>query len=376
MNIVIAPDSFKESLDASTLAAAMEVGVRQVQPDAHCHTLLVSDGGEGFLEAVARYRSGIQRISKATVDPLGRAKTADFLWQQREKIAYIELAQASGLALLDDEEKNPMYTSTLGTGNQIRQAIALGAKKIYVGLGGSATNDAAIGMAQAYGYQFLDDSGNELAPKGENLIKIHKIVPPTDMSSLPQMIAINDVQNPLYGPKGAAHTYARQKGADDIAIAALDDGLRHLDKVVQEQLGMNAAQIPGTGAAGGTGYGLKVFFKAEFTPGTTFILGLSGFDPLVKQGVDLILTGEGCIDDQTFHGKLIHGILQRVQPLDMPVGAICGKLNLTASDVDRLGLAYVQQLFDPAQPNLDTYGQAESLVIERTVSLMKEFLAS
>ena len=268
MRVLLVPDKFKGSLSADGVMAALGSGIKQVYPKSEIHTVLASDGGDGFLGAVAK-QLPTEKVSVATVDPLGRAISTFYLWDVEQPTAYIELASASGLELLEGAERSALKTSTLGTGILLKDALSKGAESVYVGLGGSATNDAGTGIAAALGYRFLDAAGVELEPTGENLVKIATIEnggiePHIDEASI---YAVNDVDNPLFGKTGAAHIYGGQKGADEAEIEILDAGLKHLDKVVKDQLGKDLAEVPGSGAAGGTAYGLQAFLHAEYIAG-------------------------------------------------------------------------------------------------------------
>ena len=370
MNIIVAPDAFKDCLSAEGVGQAMCLGINDYSQNASSYVLQVSDGGEGFLEAVRSYVNELTEVSVKTLDPLGREIKASYLYDSTEQTAYIELARASGIELLSSEERNPLITSTYGTGIQIRDAINQGAKTIYVGLGGSSTNDAGTGMAQAIGYRFLDSEGKEVIPCGGNLAKIVTIEKPGSMPTT-EFYAINDVLNPLYGPTGAAYTYAPQKGASPEDVLALDDGLKNLDAVVQEKLGYSKAMVPGTGAAGGSGYGLHVFLNATFITGTRFILGLSDFYKLLKDHkIELILTGEGKIDDQTAYGKLVHGLITEGQKNEIPVAAICGKLDLSGTETESLGLATVRELYDQEKPVEYSYSHASELIRKKTTEIL------
>ena len=312
MNVVIAPDAFKDCLSASEVAEAMKSGVSAFDNSAKCHVIKASDGGEGFLNAVASYISEANQTTVPTVDPLGRNISGIYLYDPSRNTAYIELARASGLELLSHSQRNPMFTSTYGTGLQIKHAIEQGANSVYLGIGGSATNDAGTGIANALGYEFFDADGSEVKPMGSKLQTIHRITKPNINYDHVKFYAVNDVLNPLFGPSGAAHTYARQKGAGEQEIIKLNHGLEHLAGVVKKQLGVEEANTPGSGAAGGTAFGLKCFFNAEYISGASFILGLSGFEALLtKENIEVILTGEGMIDHQTVFGKFVFGNLAR-----------------------------------------------------------------
>ncbi len=349
MKVLVLPDKFKGSLTAKEVVHHISKGVLQVFPGAQIHHALVSDGGDGFLEAISSYVS-VKSITVDTVDPLGRPIAAPILFDDKNSTAYIELAKASGLVMLEDSERNPMKTSTYGSGLQFKQVMEMGAKTIYLGLGGSATNDGGIGMAKALGYQFLDASGEELEPIGENLSKIHRIIQAEDWEGI-SFFAVNDVNNPLFGQDGAAHVYAEQKGASEAQIAMLDQGLRHLDGVVQARLQKHYATIPGAGAAGGAAYGLKTFCNATFLSGVEFILGLSGIHEILeRERFDFIITGEGKIDNQTLQGKLISGVVALGKQFEIPVVGVCGKLALSANEQQRFPIDYMVEISEKDMP--------------------------
>lgn len=342
---LLIPDKFKGSLTAKEVIAGISRGVLDSIPDAGLERVVASDGGDGFLDSVSNYVQ-LELVAVETVDPLGRPIKAPFGFDNASNSAYVELAMTSGLVLLKDSERNPLETSTYGTGLQLKKAIELGAKKIFLGIGGSATNDGAMGIAQALGYRFRDTAKNELKPMGANLHKIQFIEDHSALDGV-SFFAINDVSNPLYGPNGAAHVYARQKGANTTQVEQLDAGLRNLDKVVTEQLDKNYADLPGSGSAGGTGYGLKTFCKAEFISGAEFLMQLAQIPELLKGGtVDCIITGEGAIDGQTLHGKLISGVLNLAKKYKVPVVAVCGIKELTADEEEKLGLEAIIEIAD------------------------------
>ena len=268
---------------------------------------------------------------------------------------------------MKESERNPLKTHTRGTGQLILEALESGARKIYVGLGGSATNDGGCGIAATFGFRFLDASGNSLAPTGENLQKIQRIIPPNDLSVLKdvEIIAVNDVSNPLSGPEGAAFVYARQKGASVQEIQLLDDGLRHLDKVVAEQLGIEASDMPGAGAAGGAAYGLHCFLNARFISGTDYVLGINGVDEHLRENpVDYVITGEGRIDDQTLHGKLIQGVLELAVRHEVPVLAVCGVSEIPEEVLKKAGFLDVISISDATRSLAFNMSQAARLTRE------------
>lgn len=351
MKFLLIPDKFKGSLSAREVIAAMEAGIQEVYPEATCYSVVASDGGDGFLEAILAQKD-MERISHTASDPLGRERTCSYLFDTDQETAYIELAEASGLVLLTPQEYSASRTSTLGTGQQIKDAILRGARTVYIGLGGSATNDGGTGIAQALGYNFRDASGETIFPNGANLSLIQAIDPSGLLPVLRdvRVVAVNDVSNPLYGEQGAARVFAPQKGADAEEVALLDLGLKHLSELVEAQLDKDVAQVPGSGAAGGAGYGLNAFLDAEFVNGTDFLLNIAGLSNLLgEQRPDYLLTGEGRVDQQTLNGKLIQGIIGIGRKHGIPVLAVCGQSDLPASEWKAAGLADIIQIRDPAQ---------------------------
>jgi glycerate 2-kinase len=372
MNILIAPDAFKDSLSAMKVADAIESGVRRYSKEFSCFQLFASDGGEGFLNAVQGYISGLNEISVDTFDPLGRPIQATYLWDVNLAEAYIELAKASGIELLSLAERDPIKTSTYGTGLQVRHAIEKGAKRIFIGIGGSATNDGGMGIARALGYRFLDKHNKELSGIGADLKKVQQIISPSVPLKEIEFFAVNDVLNPLCGKTGAAYTYGAQKGASMETIRWLDEGLQNLSGQIVKVLNKDEATTPGSGAAGGAAYGLKCFFEAKFISGTSFILNLSNFHELLtKHNIKLIITGEGKIDHQTAYGKFVYGIIQEASKYKIPVVAICGKLNLNQEEIAELGLAGAAELYDPTKSTSYSFDHAEELIELTTMQLLQ-----
>lgn len=375
MNILLIPDSFKDSLSASEVAAAMERGIKQVAPNAKVLSMSASDGGEGFIESVAKFLNNAELIRTECVDPLGRPIASEFLLDHDARTAYIELARASGLELLQGNDRNPMFTSTFGTGMQIKEALKFKPVGIYVGLGGSATNDGGVGIAEAMGYQFLDSSGETVKVSGERLPDINSIISSEASLNSTLLYAINDVRNPLLGHSGAAYTYARQKGASDEEIEYLDGALEHLADLCRDTFCKDLRNEPGAGAAGGTAFGLKTFLGAEFISGVSFFLKLAGFEEVLnKHNIDLIITGEGKIDTQTSYGKMVSGIANEASKYDIPVAAVCGKLELNTEQIKALGLIDAVELFEPDKPIGYSFLNASTLIEDRMAVLIKNII--
>lgn len=343
MKILIAPDTFKDALPAIEVCKAIERGLRKANPEVETILFPLADGGEGTSDVIAWHLKG--EIVKITVaDPLFRPIEAHYFLSADGTTAFIEMAQASGLHLLKSEERNPLKTSTFGAGEMLLDAWHRGVKNIYLGIGGSATNDAGMGMAAALGWRFLSKNGEELTPTGENLQKVETIQPPQKIQNSQYLIpnsqfhsVLCDVTNPLFGPNGAACVYARQKGADDAAIAQLDAGLRHFSKKLEQLFGKDFSQTPGAGAAGGMGAGAMAFLGARLLPGIEAVMKLTGFEEVLKNA-DLVITGEGKLDGQTLHGKLIHGICKKASAYKVPVVAMCGTLEVTPEKISAIGL--------------------------------------
>ncbi|MFT4031573.1 MAG: glycerate kinase [Siphonobacter sp.] len=332
MTIILSPDKFRGSLTAFEVCNAMEAGIRAALPEAEIIKAPLSDGGEGFLDVLVTNLNG-KLLEVECHDPLMRPIKATFGIAQ--DTAFIEMAQASGLALLKKEEQNPLKTTTYGTGELILAAIKQGVRRIILGIGGSATSDGGIGMAAALGWKFLDDTGQELAPTGENLNRIQHIQKP-ELPLGAEVLIASDVSVPLYGPEGAAYVFGPQKGADTSAIQHLDAGLRHLANCLAGIHSLSSAQA-GAGAAGGLGYGLRVFCNAQIRPGVELVMELIGYEQLLQKA-DLVITGEGKLDSQTIQGKLISGICQKAGRV--PVVALCGTLSASPMALRKMGLRY------------------------------------
>lgn len=363
MNILLVSDKFKGSLSAKDVNLVLERGILKHNIDHKISHILISDGGDGFLNSISNYKS-LEQVEMLSQDPLGREISSYYLLDRNNKEAYIELANTAGLVLLKEDERNPLITSTFGTGLQIKSAINQGVKNIYVGVGGSATNDGGIGIAVALGYQFLDSKGNKLLPVGKNLNRIEVIKKPTNpLFSGIKIYAINDVENHLYGANGASYVFGKQKGASYEAIEKLDKGLENLNKKVLKSFNRDIAQDNGSGAAGGAAYGLRIFLKADFIKGTDFTFDLTGFvEKLSDRTIDLIITGEGKIDDQTMYGKLIKGVTSKAKQYNIPVLAVCGRNDLKKYNKTHLNLLDIIEVSDPNRSLVYNMKNASSFV--------------
>ena len=336
--ILIAPDSFKDALPAVEVSQAIARGWQMARPADELVVLPLADGGEGTLEVLTLQSDG--HFEKVEVnDPLFRPVEGRLGLSGDGHTAFVEMAQAAGIQLLARAERNCLYTTTFGVGELILGALERGARRILLGIGSSATNDAGIGMASALGYRFLDERDEELRPVGENLGRIRQI----DDSQLRfdpaelEVTVLCDVDNPLFGPRGAAHTYARQKGATEEGVLLLDAGLESFSTVLKGHFGRDFSQVPGAGAAGGMGAGTLAFLGAMLRPGIQTVMELTGFDARLEQA-DLVITGEGKVDEQTLFGKLILGITRKAAARQIPVLAFCGTLEATPAQIQAIGL--------------------------------------
>ncbi len=333
MNILIACDSFKDALDAPSVCRAIERGLQLADPSVSTSIFPLADGGEG-LSDILNFHLGLKKVEMEVRDPLFRKIKATYNLSTDNTTAFIEMAQAAGLQLLTQEERNPLLTTTFGVGEMIHDALERGAKRIVLGIGGSATNDLGIGMAAALGWSFVDKNKEKLSPIGGNLDKIETITPPQYFDHSDVLFEVMcDVTNPLLGKTGAAHVYSKQKGASIEMIDILENGAEKCAKV--GNFSKIEVETAGAGAAGGLGFGALVFLNATIKSGIDAMMDLTHFDKQVAWA-DVIFTGEGRLDSQTAHGKLIAGIISRAQ--GKPVIALCGALEMTPQYVQDLGL--------------------------------------
>ncbi|MCP4976013.1 MAG: glycerate kinase [Maribacter sp.] len=344
MKFVIAPDKFKGSLTGFEFCNAVEEGLHMVFRDAEIIKMPLADGGDGTIEVVQHYIEG-EKVNITVNDPLFRPIQASYLYSPKNQSAYIEMAEASGLKLMKNTELNCAQSSTFGTGELIADALEKGVLEIILGIGGSATNDGGMGMANALGYRFLNSENEDLKPVGANLINIKKI----DTSKInPRLREVKvkvacDVTNPFYGEHGAAKVYAAQKGASKEEIEHLDNGLRNFAEVILDKFGVDLQKIKGSGAAGGIGGGAIVFLEGGLTSGIDLIKELANFDTIIED-TDWIITGEGKLDEQTLSGKTIAGVVSSASQKNIPVAALCGSVNISTREQEKFGLKYVTSI--------------------------------
>ena len=359
--ILLAMDSFKGSLSSIEVETALEKGILKMCPDAVITKVPVADGGEGTVDAIVAGCQGTFEYADVH-DPLGRDISAKY-GISPGGIAVIEMSMASGIMLLKKEELNPMETSTYGTGEMILDALNPGANEIYIDIGGSATNDGGMGMACAFGVRFLDAEGKALPPKAASLAKIHTI----DMSGMDSRIMdtkikiLSDVKNPLCGPTGASVVFGPQKGADVEMVHQLDESLRHYAQCIKEQLGKDVVDAEGAGAAGGLGAGLLVFTNAVMSRGIDEVLSIIKLEALV-QGQDLVVTGEGRMDNQTAFGKTPVGVSAAAKKHGVPTVAVVGSLKLHTDAMFEKGISLIFDIVNEPMDLDHAIENAEELV--------------
>lgn len=337
MKVVIAPDSFKESLSAPEVAEAISRGWLRARPDDETLLRPMADGGEGTVDAVLAARPG-ERRELLVCGPLEQPVTAHWGWLE-DATAVIEMAAASGLHWVPEGKRDATRTTSRGTGEVIRAALDAGAKKIIIGLGGSATNDAGLGLLQALGVSFLDGEGSELGAGGAKLAQLERI----DLSGLdPRLGAVEfevaaDVNNPLCGPHGASAVFGPQKGANPAQVQQLDAALERFAEVAAQALGQDHRLFPGVGAAGGLGFACRAFLKARFRPGIELIAELSELEPALT-GASLVITGEGRLDGQSLHGKTPVGVAHVARRAGVPVIALAGSVGEGLAELREVGI--------------------------------------
>lgn len=374
--VLVAADKFKGSLTAVEVAERVTAGLRRVVPDVRVEALPVADGGDGTVAAAVA--AGFERREVRVAGPLGDEVTAAFAL--REDTAVVEMAEASGLQRLPEGVLAPLTASTYGSGELLRAALDAGARTIVFGVGGSATTDGGAGMLAALGARFLDPDGEPVAPGGGGLASLAS----ADLSNLDprlsdvELVLASDVDNPLTGPKGAPAVYGPQKGASPEDVAALDAALAHFAKVLAqtESVGARAAEYaasPGAGAAGGIGYG-ALLLGARFRPGIEVMLDVLGFAPALERA-DLVVTGEGSLDEQTLHGKAPAGVAAAARAAGKEVVAVCGRLALPADALGRAGIRRAYPL-TAVEPDVEKCIADAGPILERVAEgIARDFLS-
>lgn len=377
MKVALAIDSFKGCLSSVEAEIAAEQGIKMVSPDCEVLRFPIADGGEGILDVLVEATHGTYRKVIAS-DPLMRPIETRYGVSEDGITAFIEMAAISGLPLLAESERNPMLTTTYGTGELILHALETGCREFIIGIGRSATNDAGLGMLQALGFRFLDKEGETLGTGGQILNRVVEV----DFSSVHPALKDShftiacDVRNPFCGREGAAYIFARQKGADDAMIAELDAGMASLSKLIHITTRKNITSVPGAGAAGGLGGAFLAFLNSELKPGIELLLQTLNFSEKIKDA-DLIITGEGKVDCQSVMGKVPSGILEEAKKLGIPVVVIAGSVE----DTEVLNQAGFCSIFSivPAPVSLETAMKPEiarkniSRTVAQIISLIDSF---
>jgi glycerate kinase len=370
MNIVVAADSFKGTLTSREAGNAIADGIHRVLPDARVMVLPVADGGEGTVEAFLEARGGTRRCV-TVMGPLGEPVGAEFAILAGGKQAVLEMAAASGITLLESDRRDPLRTTTYGTGQIIGAALDAGCGEILIGVGGSATVDGGCGAAQALGVCFLDATDRALQPGigGGQLDRIERIdLADRDLRVAGSEIAVLcDVANPLCGAKGAARTFGPQKGASPEQVSLLDENLRHLADVILRDMGMDVRDRPGAGAAGGLAAGLMAFCGATLVPGIGAVLDAVNLDQHLREA-DLVVTGEGRLDAQSMMGKVVAGVAARARSAGVRVVAIAGSVGAGAERCREMLDAYYA-VFESPPANLPTAAEAADRLRQRTAEV-------
>lgn len=362
MKIVLAPDSFKGSLTALQVCQALERGLRQVWPDALIESVPMADGGEGTVQSLVDATRG-RLLRQSVTGPLGDPVTAEYGILGEGETAVIEMASASGLPLVPPDRRNPLVTTSYGTGELIQAALDKGCRRFIIGIGGSATNDCGQGMAVALGARFLDETGNDLELGGGALGRLARI----DVSSLDprvkecSVVVACDVDNPLCGPRGASAVYGPQKGATPEMVETLDANLAHCAEVLKRDLGKDVRDVPGAGAAGGLGAGLMAFLGAELKPGVDIVIEATHLAARMD-GADLVVTGEGRIDGQTVFGKTPIGVARTAKERGIPVVAVGGSIAGDAEIVYQHGIDALVPIVPAPLPLAEAMAEGASLV--------------
>lgn len=371
MKIVVAPDSFKENLTAKEVAEIIEEGIKRVFPQAKVIRIPLADGGEGTVEAMVEARGGKIVLQKVT-SPLGEKIKGRFGILDDGFTGIVEMAQASGFSLVPRPQRNPLLTTTYGTGELIKAALDRGCQRIIVGVGGSATVDGGAGMAQALGAKLLNRPGKQIAFGGGNLGEIVSI----DMSSFDsrvkntKVLVASDVDNPLCGPKGAASVYGPQKGATPEMVKILEKNLAHFAMMIKKYLNKEVKDIPGAGAAGGLGAGLIAFLGAEPRSGIKLMIEASRLEERIK-GADLVISGEGRIDEQTAYGKAPIGVAEIAEREKVPVIIMGGEIRGDVKALYERGVDAVVSCIDRILPLAEAMKEARQNLRQATERAMR-----
>jgi glycerate 2-kinase len=373
MKIVIAPDSFKGSLNAVEAAKAIETGVHKAHPYANTLCLPVADGGEGTLDTLVAATNG-QKIPVLVTGPLGQKVEAEYGVLGDGMTCVIEMANASGISLIPREELNPLKATTFGTGELIKQAVNDGFRSFILALGGSATNDGGAGMLQALGLSLLDEQGNQISTGGAELAKIRS----TDVSDFDeriqdcQFLIASDVENPFIGPNGASHVFGPQKGATPEMVLLLDACLTHWADEVEKVTGVHLHDLPGAGAAGGIGGAFQAFFPSRLRRGIDVVIEYTNLHSALE-GADLVITGEGQVDFQTASGKTPMGVAQAALSKNIPTVILAGSVGKGIEELYQYGIVSVNSIINKPMDLKEAMENAGELLEQATEQVVRSF---
>jgi len=371
MKIVVAPDSFKGSLTAVEVSDAIEQGIREIFPEAEIVKIPMADGGDGTVQCLVNATGG-EILREKVKGPLGGEVLASYGILGDKKTAVIEMAEASGLTLVPENQRNPLITTTYGTGQLIKAALDQGCRKMIIGIGGSATNDGGTGMLQALGAKLLNQEGKEIGFGGGELKKVFRIDTKCldNRLSETEVLIASDVSNPLCGPKGAARIYGPQKGATPEVIKELDESLAYFAEIIKRDLNKDVKDIPGAGAAGGLGASLIAFLNAELRPGIDIVIEIVKLEQAIK-GADLVITGEGKIDSQTIYGKAPIGVARIAKKYNIPVIAVAAIIGDDADIVHQYGINTLIKISEPPTSLAEPKSKKVELVKKSIAQFLK-----
>lgn len=371
MKIIIAPDSFKGSLSALEVCKNIEKGIRKVFDYAEIVKVPMADGGEGTVQSLVDATGG-KLINVKVKGPLLSSVDAFYGILGDGNTAVIEMAAASGITLLSKEKRNPMKTTTYGTGELIKHALDMGCRNFIIGIGGSATNDGGAGMLSALGVKLMDKNGDEIGFGGGNLDKLN-VIDVSEIDSrikLCNIVAACDVDNPLCGVRGASYIFGPQKGADENMVITLDKNLYHYADMIEKYLGISIKDYPGAGAAGGLGGGLLAFLNAKLQPGVNIVIETIALEEKLKDA-DLVITGEGMIDYQTQYGKTPYGVAKLAKKYNIPVIAIAGGIGRDAEDLYSKGFDSIFSIVDKPMALEEAIENSDLLLQKATERIMR-----
>ncbi|MBN2504655.1 MAG: glycerate kinase [Bacilli bacterium] len=372
MKFVIAPDSFKESMDALTAAQSIQSGLKDVFPEAHFCLFPMADGGEGTLQAVKYYAKDAQSLEATVRGPLGSHVSASLIWIPSKAEVFIEMAEAAGIMLLEKEQRNPLYTSTYGVGELFEFALSKHPKRIVIALGGSVTNDGGMGFLQALGVVFNDQLGQELPAGGRYLGEVDAINNSKRLGKFKnvQIIVLTDVKNRLLGTNGATLTYGPQKGADTIMLDVLEEGMKKYATVMENHFGKIVRNAIGSGAAGGLGFALQFLPNVDLVSGFDYVAELSNIEEMIAD-CDVVFIGEGSLDRQSLQGKVPIGIANLAKKYHKPVVALVGTLKCNLDELSPYGIDMVYPINEANEnlPNLLKAGPKNLAATAKKVGL-------